>query len=127
MKKNTIEKTQKLESSDSNKSIAIVYFSGTGNTKALTKVLGKELSQNATVSIFKVEDILKQKKSFDVSEYEVLGLGYPIHGFEPAKNIYHFVKTLDKLYRLVYTNNVRISRKFTGNSLKNHKKILAKR
>lgn len=96
MNDNTQEVTQNLARTETRKSIAIIYFSGTGNTKAVTEVLANELALQATVTIIKVEDILKQKLSFDSSKFDMIGLGYPIHGFDPAKSIYHFVNALER-------------------------------
>lgn len=79
------------------KAIAIIYFSGTGNTEAITKLLASNLEKTTKVKLIKVEDILKQKHNLDLNDFDMIGLGYPIHGFDAPSLLYKFVKTLEKV------------------------------
>lgn len=76
------------------KSIAIIYFSGTGNTKAVTGFIAHELSKHFQVDIFKVENLIKEKKGFDFAKYQLIGFGYPIYGFNAPRIIVDFAEQL---------------------------------
>lgn len=74
--------------------ISIVYFSGTGNTEAVTDLIAKELRKENKVEIFKVEDITKKKSTYDINRYDMIGIGYPIYGFNHPLIIDDFIKKL---------------------------------
>ena len=86
-----------MNNKGNNKNIALIFFSGTGNTKAIAKLLSNELRNEIPVNVIKVDDLLKQKKSFDITNYDMIGLGYPIHGFDAPQIIYDFVKNLPEV------------------------------
>jgi flavodoxin len=76
------------------KSIVIIYFSGTGNTKAVTGFIANELLKHFKVDVFKVEDIIKEKKDFDFGNYQMIGFGYPVYGFNVPRIIVDFIEQL---------------------------------
>jgi ferredoxin len=76
------------------KTIAILYFSGTGNTKAVTRLIGDEFKKKDQVEAIKVEDILKRKVVFDPTRYDLIGLGFPVYGFTAPDNILELVETM---------------------------------
>ena len=88
---------QKKREDKETKSIVIIYFSGTGNTEAITNLLSDNLESAANVKVFKLEDILKQKKEVNLNDFDLVGFGYPIHGFDAPSLIYKYVKTLEKV------------------------------
>ncbi|MBI9098822.1 MAG: EFR1 family ferrodoxin [Spirochaetaceae bacterium] len=64
------------------KSILIYYFSGTGNTKEISRLLVEELeSEGCTVKLYTMEDQLKSQKEINLEVYDLIGLAYPIYGF----------------------------------------------
>ncbi|MDD5529358.1 MAG: EFR1 family ferrodoxin [bacterium] len=76
-------------------SLSIIYFSGTGNTEVVANLLSQNLSKTYTVDVFKVEDILKQKLKYESGKYDIIGIGYPIYGFNAPLIIYDFVNSLN--------------------------------
>lgn len=88
--------------------IAIVYFSGTGNTKYIAELLESGFNMKNDVSLFKVEDILLKRTSFDINKYDLIGLGFPTYGFNPPFCIFNFIKDYENMDRkkifLFYTN-----------------------
>ena len=62
--------------------IALIYFSGTGNTAMLADMLKKHFtSKSAKVDLLNVDDYLTDGSVPDLSAYDALGIGYPIHAF----------------------------------------------
>jgi ferredoxin len=76
------------------KTIAILYFSGTGNTEAVTRLIGDEFKKKHQVEVIKVEDILKRKVIFDPTRYDLIGLGFPVYGFTAPENILEAVEAM---------------------------------
>ena len=76
-------------------SISILYFSGTGNTEILTDLLANALKDDYNVDTFRVEDILKKKIEYNPDKYDIIGIGYPIHGFKPPRVIFKLVDLLE--------------------------------
>lgn len=76
------------------KSIVIVYFSGTGNTELVTDLVARELTKNFLVDVVRVEDIRRGKAEFDLKKYDMIGVGYPIYGFNAPKIIADFIEQL---------------------------------
>jgi ferredoxin len=76
------------------KSVAIVYFSGTGNTEAITGFLVQELSRHFRVDVFKVEELIKGKKDINFAKYQLIGFGYPIYGFNAPGIMVDFAEQL---------------------------------
>jgi len=74
--------------------VAIVYFSGTGNTEAVAEFVAEEMSGAFKVDLIKAEDITRRKIDFDVEKYQMIGFGYPIHGFNAPMVMYDLVKQL---------------------------------
>ncbi len=76
-------------------SIGLFYFSGTGNTQAVAKLFANEFHESsAKVDIIKIEDILKSKRTPETRQYDMIGIGYPVHAFNAPRIIFNFIKTL---------------------------------
>ena len=76
-------------------SIGIYYFSGTGNTEIVAELLQASLqNQGHTARLLRIEDILKQKNELDTSQYDILGIGCPIYGFDLPQIVYRFIQAL---------------------------------
>lgn len=74
--------------------ISILYFSGTGNTEIVANLIAKEFNKHGLIELFRVEDILLNKVEYDIEKYDIVGIGYPIYGFNPPFNIFKLIKAL---------------------------------
>lgn len=72
----------------------IFYFSGTGNTKKVVDKFVEEFVANgceaSAVSIEKAEDV-------NLSDFDSVGIAYPIHAFNAPSNVVAFCKKCPKL------------------------------
>lgn len=74
---------------------AIFYFSGTGNTEFLVKLLADEFGKGGiTADFLKIETLLRQKQEIDLTGYAKVGLAHPVLGFDAPGMIYDFVRRL---------------------------------
>lgn len=74
--------------------IALFYFSGTGNTEMAVKQCAASFAQNgAECALIKVEEGFEG----DIADYDLIGIGYPVHAFNAPPIILQFVKNLPKL------------------------------
>lgn len=75
--------------------ILICYFSGTGNTQKLVdcyaKIFADEYGDEVTIA--RMED----KFEYDVNEFDLVGIGYPVHAFNAPSIVLNFCKRLPKL------------------------------
>lgn len=79
------------------KSIGIFYFSGTGNTEIISYLLGNELQKNgATVEYIRIEDVVKDGYYYNIDDYDIVGIGYPVHAFNAPKIVYDFIKLMPR-------------------------------
>lgn len=75
--------------------VAIYYFSGTGNTElTVNKWQSEAKKHNIEVDLFKIEEI---KDEIDVSSYDKIGFGYPIHAFNAPRIVLKFAKKIKAL------------------------------
>lgn len=72
--------------------ISILYFSGTGNTEIIAHLIMNEFKKHESIEIFKIEDILLKKIQYDIEKFDIIGIGYPIYGFNVPFNILKLVK-----------------------------------
>ena len=73
--------------------ILLIYFSGTGNTKRIAE-LYKSAFENNGAEVTQAE--LPTESEYDVNAYDLIGFGYPIHGFNAPKLILQTCKALPK-------------------------------
>ncbi|MDE6293853.1 MAG: EFR1 family ferrodoxin [Clostridiales bacterium] len=73
--------------------ILLIYFSGTGNTHRIAELYKTALEDNGA-EVTQVE--LPTATLPDVSEYDLIGFGYPIHGFNAPKLLLKACKALPK-------------------------------
>ncbi|MDE6274881.1 MAG: EFR1 family ferrodoxin [Clostridiales bacterium] len=72
---------------------AIIYFSGTGNTKKVAEKYAECLAeQGCACDLFS----LPLKELPDLSGYDFIGIGYPIHSFNAPQIVLRFAKALPK-------------------------------
>ncbi|MCL2817811.1 MAG: EFR1 family ferrodoxin [Clostridiales bacterium] len=75
------------------KKLCFCFFSGTGMTKYIVERLIKEFEKHgASVDCFKIEDAGVRNINF--SEYDMLGIAYPVHSFNAPKIVIDFAKQL---------------------------------
>ncbi len=76
--------------------IGIFAFSGTGNTLAVAELYKKfaaKLSADNSVDVFRITD----GGTYDTSDYDVVGVGFPIHAFSAPEPAVEFCKKLAPL------------------------------
>ena len=74
--------------------ILICYFSGTGNTKKVVNKFTESLiDEGSSVTLYKIEN---NDFDYDVSDYDILGIAYPVHAFNAPSIILDFAKKLPK-------------------------------
>jgi len=72
---------------------AIFYFSGTGNTKKVALKYSEELKANGhECELF----ALPLKQEIALTDYDLIGIGYPIHGFNAPQLMLQFAKSIEK-------------------------------
>jgi flavodoxin/ferredoxin len=77
------------------KRIVIYYFSGTGNTQHISRLLKDELTAcGAGVDLFAMADLLKSASAPRIDAYDLVGLSHPVHGWGVPRIVYQFIKTL---------------------------------
>ena len=77
------------------KKLCIYFFSGTGMTKYVVDKFVNEFEKNGVlVDRFKIEGPDAHQGS--LSEYDALGIAYPVHSFNAPKIVIDFVKQLPK-------------------------------
>ncbi len=75
--------------------IGIFYFSGTGNTEIITEFVKQELMNSGhDVILHRIEDLLKEGIEFNTKQYDMVGIGFPVHALNAPTIIYQFIKTL---------------------------------
>ena len=73
--------------------IAIFYFSGTGNTRKVAKEYAENFEKRGeTCTLFELP--LKNKP--DLANYDLIGIGYPIHSFNAPQPLLQFAKSLQR-------------------------------
>lgn len=76
--------------------IAIIYFSGTGNTKKVAEEYKKNFERlGSECDLFP----LPLKQIPNLTEYDKVGFGYPIHSFNAPEIMLKFAKSLPKVKR----------------------------
>ena len=72
--------------------VLICYFSGTGNTRKVVNKYVEVLSlEGVTCDTYKIET---NKFDYDVTDYEMIGIAYPVHAFNAPSIILDFAKSL---------------------------------
>lgn len=72
------------------KRIAILYFSGVGNTKAVAQLFQKCLDGSADTDIFSIE---RMPEDFSWEKYSAVVIGAPTYHSEPAEPMMSFVRS----------------------------------
>jgi ferredoxin/flavodoxin len=76
-------------------SVGVFFFSGTGNTEIVAGLLARELEQQGCrVDTFAIDHVLIQKAPREVSQYDLVGIGHPIHAFNAPRIVFDFIERL---------------------------------
>ena len=77
------------------KKLCLYYFSGTGMTKYIVEKLISEFEKHGVViDCFKIEDA--NDRTGSLTDYDILGIAYPVHSFNAPKIVIDFAKRLQK-------------------------------
>jgi len=77
------------------RTIGIFYFSGTGNTKMVAKLLATEFNRYVNVvDVIAIDDLFKTNKTAEVEKYDIIGFGYPVHAFNAPRIFFEFIEQL---------------------------------
>ena len=72
----------------------LVFYSGTNNTTYITNKLKSRLElENYEVDVYRINPLKIEK--LDFSKYDLVGIGYPIYGFNLPKIVHKFFKKQD--------------------------------
>ena len=75
---------------------AIYIFTGSGNTERIAKRFADEFHASGVETDIYVWE--KDKQIPNPSDYDIIGLGFPIHGFNPPKVFIEMVKTFPNAF-----------------------------
>lgn len=77
------------------KSIAVYYFTGTGNTGIIAETLCAALTElKCKVDLIRMEDVLKGRRPLSTEEYDMIGLGCPVFGYTAPPLVSRFISLL---------------------------------
>lgn len=76
------------------KKIGVYYFSGTGNTEIVARMLASALQSDDVnmVELRKVEDVTRGKINLAIDGYDIIGIGHPVLGFGSPGIMRNFIK-----------------------------------
>lgn len=73
----------------------IYYFSGTGNTKRLADYYKASFNKNGIdCDLVSIESVLKDDGDIDISQYDLIGIGFPVHSFNAPQLVVNFTRLL---------------------------------
>ena len=79
------------------KSVAVYYFSGTGNTKIIAEMIAASLAElECKVDLIRIEDVLKGRRPLSAGEYDMVGIGCPVIGFTSPSLVSRFIRLLPR-------------------------------
>lgn len=80
------------------KSVLLFYFSGTGNTEIVAKMIRDDLSDMTySVDMVKIEDYMKKDLKIDITKYDLVGIGSQVIGFGVPNLVRKFAGRLPKV------------------------------
>ncbi|MBD3353411.1 MAG: 4Fe-4S dicluster domain-containing protein [Candidatus Lokiarchaeota archaeon] len=75
-------------------SILIYFFSGTGNTKRVTKYIADEFrKKNVNTDIVNIENA--DAHELNHNTYDIIGFGYPVHAFNAPEYVLKFIENIE--------------------------------
>lgn len=74
-----------------NKKCLLIYYSGTGNSSYITNKLCLRLkNEGLDVDVYRINPLKMER--LDLSKYNLIGVGYPIYGFNLPSKVHKFFK-----------------------------------
>ncbi len=71
--------------------VLLIYYTGTFNTRYVSKMLEKKFGDNGhSVSLYEIDPLKTERLDFE--GYDLIGLGYPIYGFNAPYPFLKFIK-----------------------------------
>ncbi len=75
--------------------ILILCFSGTGNTTYIAKILQREfIALGSPSEILPMEELTLDRQSSDFSQYDLIGIGFPVHAMDAPQIVYNLLSIL---------------------------------
>lgn len=75
--------------------IGIFAFSGTGNTQLLAETFAEEFQgRDIQADVIRIEHVTQGKISPDTSGFSLIGIGFPIYGWDAPPIVFDFIKKL---------------------------------
>jgi len=75
--------------------IGLYYFSGTGNTRLVAGEFKTVFaSRDLECELIPLEKITQKTRDISFTDYDLVGLGFPVHAFDAPRIVYDFVKLL---------------------------------
>jgi len=103
-----------------------VYFSGTGNTACIARVLQDEfIKQGSTCELMAMEELTLGRKNPDFSLYDLIGIGFPVHAMDAPQIVYDLPMLLPKGKKDYFLFKTAGSAMLQGGSTRKIREILA--
>ncbi len=72
--------------------VLLCYFSGTGNTRKVINRFAEVFAEHeVSVDLYKIEE---NNFTYNLDDYDMIGIGYPVHAFNAPSIILNFAKSL---------------------------------
>lgn len=85
------------------RNVGIFYFSGTGNTRALSSLLCNQfLEKGIACETIDISPLLKNGIVPEIEKYDLIGIGYPVYGSNCPNPVISFVDTLSLCNKPVF-------------------------
>ncbi len=79
------------------KTVGLYYFSGTGNTKIVVDIFLQDLQKKGVQPVLiDVAEIVKNKNLVDPTQYDLIGIAYPVYAFNAPRIIEQFIEILPR-------------------------------
>lgn len=80
------------------KSVGIFYFSGTGNTELIAEMIREAFAErDYQIDMIRMEDVLKNSRTINPADYDLIGFGSPVLGFSSPKIVRDFIRILPQI------------------------------
>jgi flavodoxin len=68
------------------KNVLIIYFSGTGNTEFVAKIISESMEKSGVkVDLVPLEKIRASGEYPDPSKYDLVGIGFAVHSWDAPR------------------------------------------